>query len=88
MKTPTYNSFQKVYYPDSRVYRDLQKLPIFKQMSKIVSRFLWHSTSREEYRTRTLIANGKIKTDFDFLYVMKGTMSFKLDQVKLDGIDC
>ena len=57
-------------------------------MSKILSRFLFKSATHEEYRTGALIANGKGPTDFDFLYVLKGSMRFKLDQTKIDGIDC
>ena len=87
MKTPTYNKFTEIRYPEMRVYKDLMRMPLFKTMSKIVLRFLWHSASREEYRTRSLIANGTQKSDFDFLYVMKGSMRFKLDQCRLDGTE-
>ena len=87
MKTPTYNNFTEFRYPEMRVYKDLMRMPLFKTMSKIVLRFLWRSASREEYRTRSLIANGTHESDFDFLYVMKGSMRFKLDQCRLDGTE-
>lgn len=88
MSKAVFNQFQKICYPEVRVYRDLQRCPIFKNMSKIVIRCLFYGTSHEEYRTKGLINNGVGPTDFDFLYVIKGSMKFKLDQVKIDGIDC
>ena len=58
LKEPTYNNFHKICHPEVRVYKDLLRMPIFRSMSKIVVRFLWHVASREEYRTRSLVANG------------------------------
>ena len=42
----------------------------------------------EEYQNGALINNGKTEKDFDFIYVLRGCMTFKLDSCSLDGENC
>ena len=59
-----------------------------KDLSKTLRRFLWEVASIEEYGPNVVIGNGvDPSSDFDFLYVIKGSMSYKLDTMKLGGFD-
>ena len=51
-------------------------------------KYLWEVSSIEEYRTGTLIEMGKSRQEFDFIFVVKGYLRFKLDNLSLDGVDC
>ena len=87
MKLPEHTYFYKNTYPENKVYASLNRLPIFANMAKIVLKLLWKSASTEEYRSRALVDNGRAQSEFDFLYVLKGSLQIKLDKVVMDGAD-
>jgi hypothetical protein len=88
MKLPTFTNYFKITYPDTKLYNTLNneaKIPQFANMSPYVKKVLWKHASLEEYRPRSLIDNGRAKSEFDFLYVIDGSLQIKLDKVKTSG---
>ena len=51
----------------------------------MVQRFLWQVTSIEDYKAGSLIGYGQDKAHFDFMFVMKGQITCKLDRLQMEG---
>ena len=56
-------------------------------MSKVVIKLLWKVCTIEEYQPGALVSTGRGRSDFDFLYVLKGSIVFKLDTVEFRGAE-
>ena len=72
-------------YPEQRVYSLIQKLPIFSHLSKVVMRFLWQVTTVEDYKPGSLVSYGYDKAHFDFIFIVKGLITCKLDQLRFES---
>ena len=51
----------------------------------MVQRFLWQGTSIEDYKAGSLVGYGQDKAHFDFMFVMKGQITCKLDRLQMDS---
>lgn len=92
---PKVTNFYTLRYPDRKLFNSLhrQELPFNTNsngLSKVVIKYLWEVASIEEYKSGALISpsSNKSKSDYDFIWVVKGFMQFKLDNLHLNGVDC
>ena len=78
MKPLAFTTFKLIKYPNSKVYRQLkQPLPT---MAKAFLKIIWKSATIEEYKPGQLINNGKAQSDTDLLYVLEGSIVYRLEK--------
>lgn len=80
LKRPKFTVFKTIKYPSKRVYNKLKMVRPLKNLSKAVRILLWKSVIVEEYKAGQLINNGKLESDIDFLYVLEGSIVYKLER--------
>ena len=71
-------------YPSERVLDIISQVPLLSHLSRGVQKFIWQVTRVEDYKPGSLVSYGSDRSQFDLLYVVKGMLTVKLDQVRLD----
>ena len=80
LKRPRFTTYKSHKYPDAKIYRALAACRPLKSLSKVVRKQVWKAATIEEYQPNQLINNGKLESDMDFLYVLRGSFVYKLDK--------